>query len=160
MNMAEGTLHHRGDALVVALGDQELTVDPELAAERPALRNYTGRTVAVGVRSEDLFEPGPRNDAPADRRLRSTARLTEALGSEIVVHFEVPAPPVQTEDIQELSADAGAQDAIGTIEVAGTKFVASFHPRSHVKPGESIEVGVDTSRLYFFDLDTGRAIRT
>jgi multiple sugar transport system ATP-binding protein len=160
MNMAEGTLHHRGDALVVALGDQELTVDPELAAERPALRNYTERTVAVGVRSEDLFEPGPRNDAPADRRLRSTARLTEALGSEIVVHFEVPAPPVQTEDIQELSADAGAQDAIGTIEVAGTKFVASFHPRSHVKPGESIEVGVDTSRLYFFDLDTGRAIRT
>ena len=160
MNMAEGTLHHRGDALVVALGDQELTVDPELAAERPALRNYTGRTVAVGVRSEDLFEPGARNDAPADRRLRSTARLTEALGSEIVVHFEVPAAPVQTEDIQELSADAGAQDAIGTIEVAGTKFVASFHPRSHVKPGESIDVGVDTSRLYFFDLDTGRAIRT
>ncbi len=160
MNMAEGTLRQRGDALVVALGDQELTVDPQLVAERPALRSYVDRTVAVGVRSEDLFEPGARQDAPPDRRLRSTARLTEALGSEIVVHFEVPAKPVETEDTQELSADAGAYDAIGTIEVSGTKFVASFSPRSTVRPGDAIEVGVDTSRLYFFDLESGAAIRS
>ncbi len=160
MNMAEGTLRQRGDALVVALGDQDLTVDPQLVAERPALRRYVDRTVAVGVRSEDLFEPGPRQDAPPDRRLRSTARLTEALGSEIVVHFEISAKPVETEDTQELNADAGAQDLIGALEVSGSKFVASFSPRSSVRPGDAIEVGVDTSRLYFFDLESGAAIRS
>ncbi len=160
MNMAEGTLRQRGDALVVALGDQDLTVDPQLVAERPALRRYVDRTVAVGVRSEDLFEPGPRQDAPPDRRLRSTARLTEALGSEIVVHFEISAQPVETEDTQELNADAGAQDLIGALEVSGSKFVASFSPRSSVRPGDAIEVGVDTSRLYFFDLESGAAIRS
>jgi multiple sugar transport system ATP-binding protein len=159
MNMAEATIAARGDALVVVLGDQELTLDPELLAKSPGIRGYVDRKVGVGVRSEDLFQPGPRHDAPEDRRLRSTARLTEALGSEIVVHFEVPAPPVETEETQELSADAGAADAIGTIEMAGTKFVASFSPRSPVKAGDPIEVGVDTSRLYFFDLETGIAIR-
>jgi multiple sugar transport system ATP-binding protein len=159
MNMAQAFLRRRGEDLAVALGEQELTLDPVLVGQRPALVAYEGREVAVGIRSEDMFEPGPRNDAPPERRLRSTARLTEALGSEIVVHFEVPAPAVATEEMRELEADAGAADAIGSIEVAGTKFVASFSPRSAVKTGDPIEVGVDTARIYFFDLDSGLAIR-
>jgi multiple sugar transport system ATP-binding protein len=160
MNMAEGTIVEHGDGLAVRLGDQQLTIDPEAYAVRPALRGYVGRTVAVGVRSEDLSEPGPRNEVPPDQCLRSRALLTEALGSEIVVHFEVPAPPVQTEDTRELEEDIGLGDITQSLELAGTKFVASFSPRSKVKLGDTIEVGVDTTRMYFFDLDTGLAIRT
>jgi multiple sugar transport system ATP-binding protein len=128
-------------------------------ASRPAVRSYVGRTVAVGIRSEDLSQTGPQDDAPEDRRLRSTALLTEALGSEIVVHFAVQAPPVETDDTRELRADSGAGDAIGALEIQGTKFVASFSPRSTVRPGDAIEVAVDTSRLYLFDIETGAAIR-
>ena len=68
---------------------------------------------------------------------------------------------MQTEETKELAEDAHAADKIGTAEqVSGTKFVASFSPRSRVKPGDPIEVGVDTSRMYFFDLETGLAIRS
>ena len=57
--------------------------------------------------------------------------------------------------------DAHSDDKIGTADRGrGTKFVASFSPRSRVRPGDPIEVGVDTSRLYFFDLETGLAIRS
>jgi multiple sugar transport system ATP-binding protein len=160
MNMAEGTIVEHGDGLAVRLGEQQVTIDPEAYAARPALRAYVGRTIAVGVRSEDLSEPGPRNEVPPDQRLRSQALLTEALGSEIVVHFEVPASPVQTEDTKELEEDIGLGDITQALELAGTKFVASFSPRSKVTLGDPIEVGVDTTRLYFFDLDTGLAIRT
>jgi len=160
MNLAEGTLSEHGGDVRVVLGDQQLTLDPALLTECPALRDHLGRTVAVGVRSEDLSQAGPANDVPAGHRLRTKALLTEALGSEIVVHFEVPAPAVHTEDTKELEQDAGLHDAIGSIELAGTKFVASFSPRSAVRPGDDIEVGVDVTRLYFFDLDTGLAIRT
>jgi multiple sugar transport system ATP-binding protein len=160
MNMVQGVVERVGDGLSMRLGEQTVAIDPELIAQRPAVSNYVGRTVAVGIRSEDLSQPSPRNDVPADRRLRSTALLTEALGSEIVVHFEVPAPPVETEDTRELQADAGSSDAIGTLEIRGTKFVASFSPRSVVRPGDAIEVGVDTARLYLFDLETGSAIRS
>ena len=160
MNMVQGTISEvAGGGLSVQLGEQALAVDAELLARRPAVRNYIGRPVAVGMRSEDLSQPGPHNDVHADRRLRSTALLTEALGSEIVVHFEVPAPPVETEDTRELQVDAGSADAIGALELQGTKFVASFSPRSTVRPGDAIEIGVDTSRLYLFDLETGAAIR-
>ena len=159
MNMVEGTLVERDGGLAVALGDQQLTVDGEVLAARPALRGYTGRTVAVGIRSEDMEQPGPRFDVPEDRRLRSTALLAEALGSEILVHFEVPAPPVRTEDARELAEDSGMSELTRSLTLAGTKFVASFSPRSTVKAGDEIEIGVDTTRLHFFDLDTGLAIR-
>jgi len=161
MNMARATILEDGATLRAQLGSQRIRIDPEFVASKPALRAFIGRDVALGVRSEDLSEPGPRHDVPEDQRLRSTAKLTEALGSEIVVHFVLDASPVETEDTKELKADSGHSDAIGTAtgDAGGTKFVASFHPRSSVKTGGTIEVGVDTTRLYFFDLDTGLAIR-
>ena len=67
---------------------------------------------------------------------------------------------MQTEDTKELEEDIGLGDITQALELAGTKFVASFSPRSKVTLGDPIEVGVDTTRLYFFDLDTGLAIRT
>jgi multiple sugar transport system ATP-binding protein len=161
MNMAEVTIVRHGErGLAVAFGDQLVVIDDETLDARPGLRDYADRTLAVGIRSEDLSQPGPRNEVPEDRRLRSTALLTEALGSEIVVHFDVPAPPVRTEDARELEEDTGIADLTGgAIETQGTKFVASFSPRSRVRPGDAIDVGVDTTRLYFFDLASGRAIR-
>jgi multiple sugar transport system ATP-binding protein len=160
MNMAEATVFEQGDGLAVQVGDQSLTLDPKVEIDRPALRGYVGQAVAIGIRSEDMSEPGPRNDVPEDQRLRSSAQLTEALGSEIVVHFLIDAPTVQTEEAKELAADAHVDDKISRPDSApGTKFVASFSPRSRVRLGDPIEVGVDTSRLYFFDLGSGLAIR-
>ena len=159
MNMAEASIVAHGDRLAVALGDQQLTIDDEALAARPALRDYVGRTLAVGIRPEDMEQPGPRFDVPEDRRLRSTAQLTEALGSEIVVHFEVPAPPVRTDDAMELQEDSGLSDITLLQDSARSRFVASFSPRSTVRPGEAIEIGVDTARLHFFDLDSGLAVR-
>jgi len=160
MNMAEATLVNGDEKLAVKVGDQQLTIDPALVAERPALKDYVGKKIGVGMRSEDLHEAGPASDSPLDRRLQSRVLLTEALGSEIVVHFEVHASPVQTEDVKELEKDSGTDELTQTIEVVGSKFVASFNPRSRVRPGDPVEIGVDTSRLHFFDLSSGLAIRS
>ncbi len=160
MNMAEATVVNGDQNLAVKLGDQQLTIDPSLVAERSALKDYVGKKIAVGMRSEDLHEAGPASDSPPDRRLQSKVLLTEALGSEIVVHFEVPAAPVRTEDVKELEKDLGTDELTQTIEIAGSKFVASFNPRSRVRPGDPVEIGVDTGRLHFFDLSSGLAIRS
>ena len=44
-------------------------------------------------------------------------------------------------------------------EITGTRFVASFAPRSRVRAGDQIEVVVDTERMHFFGPETGAAIR-
>jgi multiple sugar transport system ATP-binding protein len=156
MNMVEATIEDLGDGLCALVGDeQRLDLDPSLVGARPALRSYKGRKVALGVRPEDMREA---NGSAPGRRLRSTVSLTEALGSEIVVHFLVDAPKVSSEQAVDLAKDSGA-DQVAALE-QGTHFVASFSPRSRVRAGDPVEIDVDTARVHMFDLDSGLAIRS
>jgi multiple sugar transport system ATP-binding protein len=98
-------------------------------------------------------------DAPADTRLKATVALVEALGAQIVVHFEVDAPKVVTADTRLLEKDAHTDEAPAHEEIQGTKFVAAFAPRSRVRVGDQVEVVVDTERMHFFDPETGAAVR-
>ncbi|HWD45454.1 MAG TPA: sn-glycerol-3-phosphate ABC transporter ATP-binding protein UgpC [Actinomycetota bacterium] len=161
MNMAVGKVVRPDDngGLAVQLGSATIRLHPAVAAERPALSAYVAREVAVGVRSEDMEDARLVRDAPADTRLKATVGLVEALGAQIVVHFELDAPKVVTEDTKLLDKDAHTDEAPAHTEIAGTRFVASFAPRSRVRAGDQIEVVVDTERVHFFDPETGDAIR-
>ena len=112
----------------------------------------------MGIRSEDMEDARLVRDAPADSRLRAAVTLTEALGPQIMVHFDIDAPRVVTEDTKLLDKDAHT-DEVPQHLVEGTKFVASFAPRSRVRAGDEIEVVVDTERMHFFDPQTGVAVR-
>jgi multiple sugar transport system ATP-binding protein len=157
MNMAVAKLDRQGDDLVLQLGGALLPLPASVASERPGLARYAGREIAVGIRSEDMEDARIARDAPEDARLRATVNLTEALGSEIVVHFSIDAPKVVTEDTRELEKDAHTADIPAVHE--GNPFVASFAPRSRVRPGDDIEIVVDRERMHFFDPDTGIAVR-
>lgn len=74
-----------------------------------------------------------------------------------MVHFDVDASRVVTEDTKALAKDAGVADVVAAHGTS--RFVASFAPRSRVRPGDDIEVVVDTERMHFFDPTTGAAIR-
>jgi multiple sugar transport system ATP-binding protein len=158
MNMVEARIEVSDGTVWAIVGEERLHVDPAAVTARPALRSYDGRSIAVGIRSEDMYDVEEKPDAPADQRLHANVLLTEALGSEIVVHFTVIAPKVETEHARELAADAGSDELVGVFEQEGTPFVARFGPRSRVMAGDSIELYVDTARMHFFDLDTGLSI--
>jgi multiple sugar transport system ATP-binding protein len=158
MNMVEARIEVSDGTVWAIIGNERLHVDPSAVSSRPALRSYDGRSVAVGVRPEDMYDLEEKPDAPADQRLHTTVLLTEALGSEIVVHFTVDAPKVETEHAKELAADAGADELVGVLEQEGTPFVARFGPRSRLMSGERLELYVDTARMHFFDFDTGLSI--
>jgi multiple sugar transport system ATP-binding protein len=159
MNLAIARIQEQGDDLMLHLGGAVLELPQSLVTERPALRSYVGRDIAVGIRSEDMEDARLVRDAPAESRLQTTVSLTEALGSEIVVHFGVKAPKVVTEDTKELERDAHTDEVVLPHEEEGTPFVASFAPRSRVRPGDTIEIVVDRERMHFFDPETGLAVR-
>jgi len=159
MNLATGRVEQQGDGLSLRLGSARLDVPAQVAADRPALARYVGRDVAVGIRSEDMEDASIARGAAWTSRLQATVALTEALGSEVMVHFNIDASKVVNADTALLEKDAGTQD-IPQHEELGTKFVASFAPRSRVRVGAQIEVAVDTERLHLFDIETGTAIRT
>jgi multiple sugar transport system ATP-binding protein len=161
MNMVEAKLSRSDGSLIAEFGGFRLRVEDDAAARRPSLKDYEGKSVVLGVRPEDMEDASLRPDAPADRRISSTAVVREALGSVVMVHFDVPAPMVITEDTKELASDVGTE-ALETMEElarrAESKFVAQLDPATGVRVGDRIELVVDTGRLHFFDPQTGLGI--
>jgi multiple sugar transport system ATP-binding protein len=157
MNMAIARVDRAGDGHQLSFGGAVLPLPESVLAERAALAGYAGRNVAVGVRSEDMEDASLARDTSPEARIRAKVSLTEALGSEIVVHFDVDAPKVVTADTKELEKDAHIEDLPTTHK---NTFVASFGPRSRVRPGDDIEIVIDRERLHFFDPETGLAIRS
>jgi multiple sugar transport system ATP-binding protein len=126
-------------------------------AERPGLERFIGSSVILGIRPETFEDAELAADAPADRRFRTRVELREALGSEVLVHFALDVPPVVTEDTQELARDSGM---VGGLEPAGagSTFVARLDPRTGARERADLELAVDTSRLHFFDPESGLGI--
>jgi multiple sugar transport system ATP-binding protein len=161
MNLVEATVRVLDGGTFVEFGGQRIRVDDQEVAERPALRAYDGRTIALGIRPEALLDAAVERDLPADRRVRAQVDLTEDLGSEVLVHFKVDAPPVVTEDTKELVEDRGAMTAEELERQAkanSSMFIARFEPLSKVDERQTIEIGVNTAALHFFDMQTGAGI--
>jgi multiple sugar transport system ATP-binding protein len=159
MNMVEGTLAGSNGGITVEFAGNRLTVDPELVTARPALGGYDGRQVILGVRPEDMEDAALAPDSPTDRRFKTTVDLREDMGSEVLIHLSLDAPPVLTEDTKELAADRG--EDVEELEQLVTRapWIARFDANSRAGESDAIEILVDTSHLHFFDPDTGEAIR-
>jgi multiple sugar transport system ATP-binding protein len=161
MNMVEAELIRTNGGLVVEFGKVRLGVDDSILEDRPGLKRYESKPVVVGIRPEDIEDASLAADAPDDRRLRAPVDLREALGSEVLIHFTVDAPMVITEDTKELAADTGAE-ALEALEARGghpgAEFTAALNPRTEARRGDEIELVVDTSRLHFFDPESGLGI--
>jgi multiple sugar transport system ATP-binding protein len=154
MNMVEATLQSSNGALVANVGSQRVSLGEETLSQRPALRDYAGRLVIMGIRPEDLEDAELATDLPAERQLQGEVVLKEALGAEVMVHFTIDARPALTEDVRELARDVGEEVAEGST----TTMVGRFGPRTRVREGESATVAIDTRALHFFDPATGAGI--
>ena len=155
MNLLEATLERRDGGLVAIAGSQQIQLGDETLSVRPSLRNYEGRPVVLGIRPEDLEDASLEETRAGGRTLQGTVSLREALGSEVMVHFKVDAPPAVTEEVRELARDAGA-DAPQTEREA--TLVGRFGARTTVQEGQTVEVAVDTRALHFFESETGLGI--
>ncbi|TMM06445.1 MAG: sn-glycerol-3-phosphate ABC transporter ATP-binding protein UgpC [Actinobacteria bacterium] len=160
MNMLEATLERSNGTLTAVAGSQRVHLDNETLSARPGLKAYEGKRVILGIRPEDLEDAALVRDAPANKRLKGSVELREALGSEIMVHFRVDAAPAETEDTKELAEDVHGDAAAAPPPPEGGEaiIVGRFGARSRIKEGETIEAAVDTRALHFFDPDTGLGV--
>ena len=157
MNMIEATLSSSNGSVSAKLGEETIELPAETVSARPALRQFDGQTVVLGIRPEDLEDVSLSSDTPANHRLHGRVTLTEALGSEIMVHFSMNAKPAMTEDVRELAEDTG-NDRVTAQAGEHATLVGRFGARSRVRPGDTVEVAVDTRALHFFDPNTGMGI--
>jgi multiple sugar transport system ATP-binding protein len=149
MNLYESMVSINGDAGSITIGSQTLNLDASVLSARPALRNYDGKQVVLGIRPEDFEDAALATDAGEGRSLTAPVTLLEALGSEIMVHFRLDATTVDSGDPDAVE-DAGGE--------AAANAVGRFNPRSSVRMGQTAQIAVATENAHFFDQSTREAI--
>ena len=149
MNLLHATLERGNEGLAVRMGEATIELRPETVSERPALEGYVDRRLAFGIRPEDLEDAALVPDASRHARLSSQVDIREDMGAEVYLHLPLPAEPVMSEPVAE--GHDGADER-------PPAFVARVDRDTRAREGEPIELVVDTTRLHFFDLETGVAI--
>jgi multiple sugar transport system ATP-binding protein len=157
MNLFEAVIEHDNGRLVCRVGQTDLELPADVAVERPALANYSGRRVAVGIRPEDVREASGWDGA----RLRGRILLVESLGSEQLVHIEIAATPLERSDLVDAAAQPPGPSLGGVDDLErAVTLLGRFDRHLLLAPDEAVEVAIDPRLLHFFDLENGVAIPT
>jgi multiple sugar transport system ATP-binding protein len=140
MNLLQATFHRHDDGYSLKIGSQTVTIPASVITARPSLAGYDGRTVAVGIRPEHVEDASfsTRTD-----RLEGKVEVREGLGSEVILHLLIDAP----------SASKQGDDSVAS------RFLARVDPHTTLQPDDTAQLAIDTTKMHFFDLETGLAIR-
>ena len=143
MNLFTGKVT-TGDTPSITIGTQVIPLPAEVFAMRPALADYGGREVAVGLRPEHCREASL---VPDDRAvLRGTVEVREGLGSEVILHLVVDAPGVLVTGTE------------GTSVTPTATVVAKVGAHTTLQVGDIATVTADPKEMHFFDRETEQAI--
>ncbi len=146
MNLREAKLDNAAGEWSLKVGGIKIPLARGILEKRRSLAGYEGKNIVVGIRPEAMDDPNVTGtkELPV---FSAVTELTEALGSDLLVHFPMDAKAV----------DAGDPDALKDLD-ENPLMIARVDPRSKAKPGEKIEVSIDTERIHFFDNETRLAI--
>jgi len=139
-------------------GKHRLRVPDALLEERPALPRFENRRLVLGIRPEDLEDAALSVDSLDGGSLDATVDIREDLGSEVLIHFGVGAPPVRGEDVAAALGEEALEATAVQAREKGSLFVARVDRESQAREGEDVRFAVNTRRLHFFDPDTGNGI--
>ncbi|MGN9844645.1 ABC transporter ATP-binding protein [Nonomuraea sp. H19] len=149
----------RDNGAAVTFADVKLPIPESTFSDKPGLDQYIGKKIILGIRPSDFEDAtSAGNHANGWATLPVKAEVTEELGSEINVLFLIDAPPVEHKDTV-AAADTG-DDEEAALPLVGDKslWTARVNARSHVRPGQNIDLVLDTHNLHFFDPSSGLAI--
>ena len=147
MNLLQGRLRVDGERVHIVYGEGE-TFELSPGPDGPPRADAHGKEVILGVRPEHFTfaEGGSGQGIPVK------VRFSEVLGSETLVHVDVPAPTVVTEGLREIAQDID-DTVLSQLETAKeSRFVIKLSGDRPVGAGEDrCIVPNRDGRLYFFD---------
>jgi multiple sugar transport system ATP-binding protein len=160
MNLVTAELERRDGNVWVSFGDHRLRLDPSTIEKRSALSKFEGRPVIVGMRPEDMEDAAVLRESDEDHRMSVVCDIREDMGSEVIIHFNVPGEPVTSKEVVEaLVADAPEDQetrlAAERARGRGISFVARLERVTEAREREPLVLAVDVKRLHFFDPETG-----
>jgi multiple sugar transport system ATP-binding protein len=93
-------------------------------------KGYVGKTVVMGVRSEDIYFTNVKTYKSLSVPFKATVNISELLGSEVLLYFDF----------------------------AGTSVSAKISQSDKIEIGDEIEFAFDLDKIHVFDKETEKAI--
>ncbi len=140
------------DSLAAVLPEAGLSLpaSPGLLRRRPDLARYAGRQVILGIRPEFFSGvPLPESTGPVPMRVRTV--MTEMVGADAYVHFDVPVPADAIGRIRSVEDDP-------LLPASRSRIVARVDPRALPSRGAETDLWLDMDRIHVFDAATSLAI--
>ena len=125
MNIVDVNLTKEGENLYASFAGNKVAVASD-AAKVLEEKGYTGKTVTMGIRPEDIYEEKDMPDAAEDQKIPAEIRVYELLGAEVFLYFD--------------------------IEKAN--FTARVNPDTSVRTGSKLKFVLDMKKAHFFDKET------
>ncbi|MBR2987768.1 MAG: ABC transporter ATP-binding protein, partial [Clostridia bacterium] len=130
MNFINCTLVDKGGDVYINWGENFIKLPAEKAND-PALKDYIGKEVTAGIRSECIHDDAAFIEANPDTTIETTVDVTELMGAEIFLYLN------STEECN---------------------LTARVSPRSTARSGDTIKVAFDATRIHIFDKETEKCI--
>ncbi len=158
MNLVLADVERSDGDVRVSFGPHRLRLEPAALGQHPGLEAYDGRQVVLGIRPEDMEDAAVLRETHPDRALSVVCDIREDMGSEVYVHFNVPAEPVSTREVIEAFEDEEARLAAERARGGGVVFIARLERTTEARERQPLALEVDVTRLHFFDPETGVAV--
>jgi multiple sugar transport system ATP-binding protein len=160
MNLVMAQLTRSDGEVWAEFGAQRLRLVESVVSGHPGLVEFEGRRVVLGMRPEDIEDASVLHESHPEQRMKIVCDVREDMGSEVFVHFNLPAERVTSKEVVEASVveeveDEAARLAAERARGAGVPFVARLDRETAAREQKELEVEVDTKRLHFFDPETG-----
>ncbi len=129
MNLVDATVGKAGSGVTLTFDGNTITL-PEEKGKILDQKGYVGKVVTLGIRPEDLHDEEAYLKASPDSVFSATVRVYELLGAEVYLYF----------DLQE------------------TNCTARVNPRTTARPGDTIKLAMDLSKVHVFDKETEQVV--
>ena len=130
MNFIKATLSKEGADMYVSFAGCKFKLPTE-KAENPALAEYVGKEVNMGIRPEAIHDEPMYLSTLADWTADARVDVTELMGAEIYLYLSM-----------------GEE----------TNLIARVSSRSKAKSGDTVKVAFDITHAHFFDIETEKCI--
>ena len=129
MNFIDCKVVRDEEGIKLAFGSYAVKL-PESKAEKIVEGGYIDKDVIMGIRPEDIKDEEIFINAGSSNVLDATVRVYEMLGAEVFLYFSVE----------------------------GHDITVRVNPRTTARPGDTIKIALDTSKIHIFDKDTETTI--